>query len=93
MGIDHCQASARRLFQRHPLDWRPIHAGSPLRVHLAIVGLDDMGKCVLEQAARIGHFANARRLRVTVFDPDAPRREARAAAALLPRSAGFAISC
>lgn len=75
-GVDIYENSARRLFQRHPLDFRAIGAGSPLRAHLVIIGLGDMGESVLIQAARIGHFANGRGLRITVADRDPAARSA-----------------
>lgn len=76
VGIDLCENSARWLFQHYPLDWRPIPAGSGIQAVLVIVGLGELGECVLLEAVRIGYFASERRLRVIVVDPDAERREA-----------------
>ncbi len=75
-GIDVYEHSARRLFEEHPLDYRTIDPSGPLRAHLVVVGLGDLGESVLIQAARIGHFANGLRLRVTVADLEAPVRKA-----------------
>ncbi len=68
-------ASARLLFQRHALDRQPIGPADPRRVHLIVVGFGKMGESVVLQAARIGHFANGRRLRVTVVDQAATERQ------------------
>lgn len=59
---------ARQLFEEHPLDRVPIGETSPLSVHLVIIGFGKMGQSVALQAARIGHFANGRKLRLTVVD-------------------------
>ncbi len=75
-GFDVYENSARLLFAEHPLDWKPIGADSPLQVNLLIIGLGDMGENVLIQAARIGHFANGRRVRVTIVDRAASARAA-----------------
>jgi TrkA-N domain/RyR domain len=76
VGIDLYENSARWLFQRHPLDWRPIPAGSRIQALLIVVGLGELGECVLLEAVRNGYLASERRLRVIVVDPDAERREA-----------------
>jgi hypothetical protein len=76
VGIDLCENSARWLFQHFPLDWRPIAAGSGIQAVLVIVGLGELGECVLLEAVRNGYFASERRLRVIVVDPDGERREA-----------------
>ncbi len=59
---------ARQLFDDHPLDRAPIGPASPVTAHLVVVGFGKMGQSVALQAARIGHFANSRKLRVTVVD-------------------------
>ncbi|MGD1030695.1 MAG: NAD-binding protein [Opitutaceae bacterium] len=76
VGLDVYENGARRLFNRYPLDWRPIRHDSPLQALLLIFGLGDMGESVLLQAARIGHFANRRRLRIIVVDREATKRQA-----------------
>ncbi|MEI7900192.1 MAG: NAD-binding protein [bacterium] len=62
---------ARLLFEEHPLDRLPVGAASPATVRLAVIGFGKMGQAVAVQAARIGHFANGRKLRVTVVDKKA----------------------
>ncbi len=75
-GFDVYENSARLLFDEHPLDWKPIMADSPVQVHLLVIGLGEMGENVLIQAARIGQFANGRKVRVTVVDRAASARAA-----------------
>jgi voltage-gated potassium channel Kch len=75
-GIDVYENSARLLFNQTPLDGEGIPEGSPVRPHLVILGLGDMGESVLIQAARIGQFANGRKLRATVIDWEADARAA-----------------
>ncbi len=67
-------ASARLLFQQHALDRAPLAPDDPRRVHLIVVGFGQMGESVVLQAARIAHFANGRRLRVSVIDQAAAQR-------------------
>lgn len=66
--------SARELLSRRPLDatWDNRPATLTARfVHLVIVGFGQMGESVALQAARVGHFASGKRLRLTIIDPDA----------------------
>jgi hypothetical protein len=63
--------AARKLFETRPLDWRLIERDSTHYVHLVIFGFGRMGENVLLQAAHIGHFANRKRLTVTVVDRSA----------------------
>jgi voltage-gated potassium channel Kch len=65
--------AARELLIRHPLE-APQASAADASVHLVIVGFGQMGESVALQAARIGHFASGRRLRITIFDPDAEQR-------------------
>jgi len=72
------ELSARLLFDTHPLDQGAIVArDDPRQVHLVVMGFGQMGESVVLQAARIGHFANGRRLRLTVVDRDAEARRRR----------------
>ncbi len=66
---------ARRLLRRHALDRVPLGIDDPRSVHLVIIGLGQMGESILLQAAKSAHFANGRKLVVTVIDRDADRRE------------------
>ena len=67
-GIDWFDLAARQALRDAPLDWETIGEGDPRVVHLVIVGLGPMGRHLAVQAGRIGHFANARKLKVTVID-------------------------
>lgn len=60
--------AARVIFERSPLDWRPISSKTDCYAHLIIIGFGRMGENILLQAARIGHFANRKRLKVTIVD-------------------------
>lgn len=68
------QDSARLLLEKHPLDREPIAPGDARSVHLVIVGLGRMGQSLALEAARIGHYANLRRLRLSVVDREAETR-------------------
>jgi hypothetical protein len=63
-------SSARLLLHRHPLDREHIGPDDPRTVHLLIIGFGFMGESLFLQAARGSHFANSKRLRVTVIDRD-----------------------
>lgn len=67
-GLDVFALAARQAITKSKLDYEPIHAGSPTIVHLVIVGFGPAGQRVALQAARTGHFANEKKLKVTVFD-------------------------
>jgi hypothetical protein len=81
--------SARALLEAHPLDRVPIGPDDPRTVHLLIVGFGKMGQAVALQAAKIGHFANGKRMRITVVDRDADARQR----AFLARYAQFTRVC
>jgi hypothetical protein len=66
--------AAKLAFERKPLDWKPITKDSPYAVHLIIFGFGRMGENILLQAARIGHFANRKRLQVTIVDRMADKK-------------------
>ena len=68
--------SARLLWQEHALERDLTGPDDPRSVHLVVVGLGQMGESVLLQAIRTGHFANGRKLRVTVVDREASKRRA-----------------
>jgi hypothetical protein len=60
--------AARQLFEEHPLDHKPIRAGSQSEAHLVIAGFGHIGQGLALQAARIGHFANHKPIRITLVD-------------------------
>jgi hypothetical protein len=66
--------AARKLFQEYPLDRQVILPSDTTVIHLMIIGFGSMGESVLLQAVRMGHFANGRRLQISVFDQDASRK-------------------
>ncbi|MBN1568199.1 MAG: NAD-binding protein [Acidobacteria bacterium] len=68
------QDSVRLLLEEHPLDREPISHDDPRTVHLIIVGLGRMGQSLALEAARIGHYANGGRLRLSVLDLEAAAR-------------------
>jgi len=88
-GLDLPELHARLLFARCPLDYQPILETSELRVHLVIAGFGQMGQSVALQAARIGHFANDRPVRLTIVERDA----ARLLAAFKIRYPGISKAC
>jgi hypothetical protein len=67
--------SARILFKNCPLEPFKFGPDDPRSVHLVIIGFGQMGESVALQAAKIGHFANGRKLRLTVIDRRAKARK------------------
>ena len=72
--FDVYDAEARRVLCELPLDGKGLPPGDPTRVHVVIVGLGRMGRSVALRAARMGHFANGSRLRISVIDRQAERQ-------------------
>ena len=65
---------ARLLLRHCPLE-RDLGGPDDARtVHLIVVGFGQMGQSLALQAARVGHFANGRRVRVTAVDREVDRR-------------------
>ena len=64
---------AREILDKFPPE-ADVNAGS--QVHLLIIGLGQLGGSVLLQAARIGHYAGGRKLRITIIDREADIRSA-----------------
>ena len=60
--------SARLLLKEYPLDREGITPKDPRAVHLVVVGFGHMGESVALQAAKTGHYANGRKMRITVID-------------------------
>lgn len=63
--------AARLLWRESLLDRGPIAAADPRRMHVVIGGLGQMGEAVLLRIARSGHFANGRKVAVTIVDREA----------------------
>jgi hypothetical protein len=76
--------AARSLLARYPLEGEPHD-----RVHLVIVGLTPQGEALATQAARVGHYANAHPLRLTLVDRGARERTNE----YLARKPGLASIC
>ncbi|MBI3270966.1 MAG: NAD-binding protein [Planctomycetes bacterium] len=74
------QQWARILLSEHPLDPCPFTAEDPRQLHLVVLGFGPMGESVVVQAAKIGHYANGKRLRITVLVGEAVRGDGGAAA-------------
>ena len=73
--FDIFENSARALLERHPPE---VHAdpGSNAPVHALVIGFGQTGEGLTLRAARVGHYARGRKLRVTVIDQEAKRKEA-----------------
>lgn len=67
--------SARLLLASHPPDPFSFGATDPKAIHLIIFGFGQMGQSVAVQAAKLGHFANGKKLRITVIDKDAGAKQ------------------
>ena len=72
-----------------PLDQGGIAENDPRQVHLVILGFGRMGRAVALRAALLGHFANRKRLKITVIDRAAECHEAQ----LLFRYPSFRMAC
>ena len=57
-----------------PIDGDGIGQRDDRSVHVVILGMGRMGTSLLRRAAKMGHFANARKVRVSVIDRDADRQ-------------------
>ena len=66
--------SARLLFERFPLDRAGILKDDETEVHLVIVGFGQMGESILLQAAKTSHFANQKKIHVTIVDQVADKK-------------------
>jgi len=66
--------SARILFRQYPPD-QIAEAFALQRVHIALYEFDKMAEHILVESTRMCHFANASRLRFTIFDKDAASKE------------------
>ncbi|MBC8184320.1 NAD-binding protein [candidate division KSB1 bacterium] len=62
------EISARVLFQNHHLDRIRIAEDSPGIVNLVLFGFGKMGTHIALQTARIAHYANGKKPRITIID-------------------------
>jgi hypothetical protein len=67
-GLDLFELSARQILRHSPVDYERISEADPRVVHLVIVGFGSMGQNLALEAAKIGHFANSRKLLITVIE-------------------------
>jgi voltage-gated potassium channel Kch len=65
--------SARIALADNPLDREHIGHDDPRTITLAIVGFGQMGQAIARQAAKIGHYANGRKLQLNIVDREADR--------------------
>lgn len=77
-GLDLFELAARQALNERPLDFTGIREDEEKEdqrvVHLVIVGFGPMGQQLALQAAKIGHFANFKKLKVTVFEREGSSR-------------------
>jgi hypothetical protein len=66
---------ARRVLLTHSLDGTGIRPDAPTSVHVVILGFGRMGRSLALRAAKMGHFANRKLLRVSMIDRNAPQQE------------------
>lgn len=66
---------ARRVLLALPLDGPGIGFTSPWQVHVVLLGFGRMGRSVALRAAKMGHFANRKPLRISVIDRHAAQQE------------------
>ena len=66
--FDVYDGEARRVLQELPLDGQGITANDPRTVHVAVLGFGRMGRSLALRAAKMGHFANGKKLRISVID-------------------------
>jgi len=73
-GLDFFELAARQVFRKVPLDYDRIRPEDTTVVHLVICGFGSMGQQLALQAARIGHFANFKKVRLTIVEQEGSRR-------------------
>ncbi len=59
-----------------PLDHDGISPDDPRQTHLIILGFGCMGRTIAVKAAQLGHFANGKRIRISVIDRNADANQA-----------------
>ena len=69
------EISARMMLKENPPDREPIGISYPRRVHLVVIGFGQMGESLVTEAAKIAHYANGKRLCITVIDREAGTKE------------------
>lgn len=69
MPYDPCVTAARQALSSFPLDGEGLSVSDHRRPHLVISGFGGMGEALALQAARTGHYANGKKVRITAIDP------------------------
>ncbi len=69
------EISARMMLKENPPDREPIGISYSRRVHLVVIGFGQMGESLVTEAAKIAHYANGKRLCITVIDREAGTKE------------------
>ena len=72
--FDVYDGEARRVLLQLPLDGNGIGKDDPRTVHVVIIGFGRMGRSLALRAAKMGHFANGKLLRISVIDRIAGRQ-------------------
>ncbi|HEY3862612.1 MAG TPA: NAD(P)-binding protein [Verrucomicrobiae bacterium] len=70
-------SEARRVLAELPLDGAGIRHDVKTTVHVVILGFGRMGRSLALRAAQMGHFANGRKLRISVVDRNADTQRER----------------
>jgi voltage-gated potassium channel Kch len=72
--FDIYDGEARRVLLQLPLDGAGIAKDDPRSVHVVIFGFGRMGRSLALRAAKMGHFSNGKKLRISVIDRTADRQ-------------------
>jgi hypothetical protein len=73
-GLDLFELAVRQVLDRSPLDFERIQPADATSVHLIIFGFGPIGQHMALQAAKIGHFANFQKTKVTVVEREGSLR-------------------
>ena len=75
--FDVFDSEARRVLRDHPLNGAGIRTDDPTSVHVVSLGFGRMARSLALRAAKVGHFANRKKLRISVIDRNADRQRER----------------
>lgn len=65
------ERAARMLFNQYAPDiFHPLHSPEDPPIHVAIIGSGKLAQSMIIRLARLGHFANLRKLKITLFHDD-----------------------
>ena len=68
--------AARHVLKTHPIDGKGIAFDDPRTVHVVLIGVGRMGAMLALHSIQMGHFANGKKLSLTVIDRQAKARSA-----------------